>query len=266
MAHKEIGLIEHLHGLATECVNAVLAVTYQPYLGGFPAAMVALARLKDAVHKIPPLPLADDPFLRQEVVNLEGLRATSAHAAAFALAKRTWDAMQTTVLKPHDSRRCRDPKGNGYWRITQTVTRLDPTENFSPKTWQEFCQRLSELPRVDYEQWQAELHLEVLALARRRHQEVLLLPAVTGLRKRPGVKSRPKKARGQYERRRLARDRWVYRKCCARVPHKKIVAELKTIAAQKKWPVVGTSQGIRHIAIEFAAANALPPPSPRRSL
>jgi hypothetical protein len=264
MAKKELRLVWHLHDLAIECVNAVLAVTYQPYLGGFRTAKAALASLRDAVRKIPPLPLADDPFFRQEVVNLEGLRATSAHAAAFALAKRTWDAAQTIVLKPKDSRRCRDPKGNVYFRVTQTPTRQDPTENWSAKTWREVCQRLHELPEVGHEQWEAELHLE--ALAHRRHQEGLLRPAMTDLRKRTGVKSRPKKARRQHDRRREARDRWIYRKCRAMVPYKEIVAELKAIASQKEWSPVETPQGIRWLAERYAAENNLPQPPSRRGL
>jgi hypothetical protein len=262
MAKNEPQLI--LHDLAIECVNAVLAVAYQPYRGGFPTAKAALARLRDAVRKIPPLPLANDPFLRQEVVNIEGLRATSAHAAAFALAKRTWDAAQTIVLKPKDNRRCRDPKGNVYWRVTQTPTRQDPTENLSAKTWQEICQRLDKLPAVDHEQWQAELHLEVLA--HRRDQEGMLRPAMTDLRKRTGVKSGPK-ARRQHDRRRAARDRWIYQKCYERSgTYKEIIAELKGIAAQKKWALVGTPQGIRWLAAQYAAVNNLPQPPSRRGL
>jgi hypothetical protein len=65
---------------------------------------------------------------------------------------------------------------------------------------------------------------------------------------------------------REARDRWIYKRCCKGTPHDEIVAELRRIAPGRDWPIVSTKQRIRQIGIEFAKRNDKRLPPPRQNL
>src|ERR1700674_821979 len=88
-----------LHELAGRCVNALLQLHYfRSCADGHKHGQTVLANLRDAVAESPSLPLNPDLFCREHSVKVCGMRATSAHAAAFALAKQTWDALRQTTL------------------------------------------------------------------------------------------------------------------------------------------------------------------------
>jgi hypothetical protein len=75
-----------LHRQAVRCLNAVLALQAFRFTGdGEARVQEALHELRDALSQAPPSPSANDPFCRDDLVEVGGLQATSAHAAAFAI-------------------------------------------------------------------------------------------------------------------------------------------------------------------------------------
>ncbi len=65
------------------------------------------------------------------------------------------------------------------------------------------------------------------------------------------------------DKKREARDRWLYQRCCQRTPYKTILSELKKIAPRRGWDPLDSIQAIRTAAHRYAERQGRPPP-PRR--
>jgi hypothetical protein len=100
----------------------------------------------------------------------------------------------------------------------------------------------------------------LLAATRPRPQSLLdPRPAATT----PGAATRAKAVR---DKKREARDRWIYQQCCKGTPHDVILAELKRIALLRGWSVVSSKQRVQQIGREYARRHGRKPPPPRRGL
>jgi hypothetical protein len=161
--------INHLHGLAVRCVNIVLRLHYLRHCGdGIGLGLAALNELCELVRELPPLPLAEDPFCGEEVVDVAGVTATSAHVAAFAIAQGTWEAVHLTSLGPATGRWDAEGEGAPYTRIAFAVERRSPTEvPWSREVWQSVCEELDKYSTPDAAWFEAALALEQNRAARR---------------------------------------------------------------------------------------------------
>ncbi len=56
-----------------------------------------MVELQQALTDLPDLPLRNDPFCGEEIVDVAGVRAASTHAALLQVARRTWEAAQLRV-------------------------------------------------------------------------------------------------------------------------------------------------------------------------
>jgi hypothetical protein len=63
-----------------------------------------------------------------------------------------------------------------------------------------------------------------------------------------------------------ARDKWIYQRCCAGVPHDKIVADLKKIGPKRGWRIFSTKNRVWQIGKEYAERSNLPLPPARQGL
>jgi hypothetical protein len=162
--------ITRQHRLAVRCVNAVLRLHHlRHYADGDRHGRAALLELRDAVTEVASLCPAGDPFCRDEVIETAGETATSAHAAALALAQRTWDAVQLTFLQEQARTHHRDEQGTPYTRLTSQVVRRSPTEGSdSAAVWREVCAGLDRYPAPEAPWFQAALAVEWNQAARRQ--------------------------------------------------------------------------------------------------
>jgi hypothetical protein len=104
---------------------------------------------------------ADDRFAADDVVEVAGVKATSMHAAAFALAERSWNAAQLSSLSPRSVSQHQEESGHPYTRITSAVNRRAPTETaWSADVWRQVREQLLREPSVDLQAAQARLTLE----------------------------------------------------------------------------------------------------------
>src|ERR1051326_5947058 len=76
----------------------------------------------------------------------------------------------------------------------------------------------------------------------------------------------PPQSSVKFNKKKEARDEWIYRKCCKGTPHEGIVEKLKALAPKRGWKTVGSKQRIQQIGNEYAERHGLPPPAPRRNL
>jgi hypothetical protein len=76
----------------------------------------------------------------------------------------------------------------------------------------------------------------------------------------------PGTAKASRNRKLEARDRWLYQQCCARVPYKAILSQLKNLGPGKGWQRLGSIQGIRKAARSYAKLHDLPYPAPRQQI
>jgi hypothetical protein len=76
----------------------------------------------------------------------------------------------------------------------------------------------------------------------------------------------PARLKGRRDRKIEARDRWIYRQCCDRVPYKEIVANLSRCSPSKRWQRITSKQGIQNAALRYAKRNQLALPPPRQNL
>jgi hypothetical protein len=164
--HRE--RIDHLHQLAVRGVNLVLRLqTLIHCADGERHARDALLKLQLAVNELPALPLTDDPFAAEEVVAQAGVVATSMHAAAFAITRRTWQTVQLRSLAPEVRSEHPDESGQSYTRLTSRLLVRAATEvPWSTDVWQEVRQQLAEDPALDSERMEAQLALERLRAIR----------------------------------------------------------------------------------------------------
>jgi hypothetical protein len=182
---KEIERINQLHRLAGNCLNAVLALDHLRHCtDGNKHGLDHLVKLRDAVQELPPLPLADDPFCRDNPVETAGIVATSAHVAAFVIAQRTWEAVQLKFLEAESATRIQDEEGNSYTRITSKNVRKTPTDGeWSLEKWREVCRGLERFPAPDQGWFEAALALERNLAVRRLEDkfgvEVIPMQAMT---------------------------------------------------------------------------------------
>lgn len=120
------------------------------------------------MSELPPLPLGDDPFSADEVVEVAGVVATSMHAAAFAITQRAWQTVQLRSLAPDSSSDHQDGSGQAYTRVTSRSLFLAPTEApWTEGIWKEVCQQLAEDPVLEPERIEAQLALERIRAVRR---------------------------------------------------------------------------------------------------
>jgi hypothetical protein len=161
-ARQEIERLNRLHRLAGRCVNAVLRLHHLRHCGdGDRHGHAALIELRDAVAALPPLPLAEDPFCRDDVITVAGVTATSAHAASWALAERTWQGAQLRSLRPETATQHAEGTGTPYTRVALPVVRRAPTEGaWSVDVWREVCAALDDQPAPEADWFQAALLLE----------------------------------------------------------------------------------------------------------
>jgi hypothetical protein len=111
--------------------------------------------------ELPALPLTDDPFSADEVVETAGVVATSMHAAALAITRRTWLTVQLRSLAPEGSSDHQDGSGRSYTRVTSRLLVGAPTEvPWTAGVWKEVRQQLAEDPALDPERMEAQLAQE----------------------------------------------------------------------------------------------------------
>jgi hypothetical protein len=135
---------------------------------GYQHALEELTALRDIVQALPPLPLVDDPFCRDELIEIGRVGATSAHAAGFAIAKRAWDAIQLASLEGVNADEFTDGRGNHYSRVEHRLVKRAPTDgNWSEATWKKVCSSMRTIRDVQPDRIQELLALE-WNLARRR--------------------------------------------------------------------------------------------------
>jgi hypothetical protein len=159
----------HLHQLAVRSVNVVLRLqTLIHFADGDRHARDALIQLERVVNELPALPLTDDPFSADEVVEAAGVVATSMHAAAFAITRKTWLTVQLRSLASQTSSDHQDGSGQSYTRVTLRLLARAPTEvPWTADVWKEVRQQLAEDPDLDPERIEARLALERIRAARR---------------------------------------------------------------------------------------------------
>jgi hypothetical protein len=86
--YREIERLNALHRLAGRCLNTVLRLhTLSHYGDGDRHGRDALLALQQAANELPELPLADDPFAADAVVEEAGVVATSMHTASLEIAR-----------------------------------------------------------------------------------------------------------------------------------------------------------------------------------
>jgi hypothetical protein len=239
----------------------------------------ALVALRDAVNELPAPPLADDPFCRDGVIDVAGVRAASAHAAAFAVARRAWAGAALVSLRPAGMTRHRDEAGAPFTRARSELTRRPPTEvAWSAAVWREVCAGLGRDAAPDAEWFQAALALERNQAARRLDARFGPPAAAAGpgttasasatgaAAGGPGGPRGAARAAAARDRKLEARDKWIYRQCCKGTAHDAIVAQLKRLAPRRGWRVVSSKQRVRQVGAEYARRHGLPPPPPRQNL
>jgi hypothetical protein len=292
----EIEHLNQLHRLAGRCLNALLSLHHLRLCGdGDRHGHAALIELRDAVAALPPLPLAEDPFCRDEVITVAGVDATSAHAALWALAEQTWQGTFPVSLGPKTATQHAEEAGTPYSRVTQKVVRRAPTEvTWSVDVWRDVCAALEEQPAPEAGWFQAALTLERNQAARHLEERFgVLVTATRTLRLEPLVEivqaavtpDRPPRdqadgtspqdarkgrkrtaAKGSRDRKLEARDKWLYRQCCNGVPYKDIKSQLEEQCRKKGWRKIGSVQGVRAAAIKYGARHHLPAPPNRQNL
>jgi hypothetical protein len=166
--NQEINRVNRLHRLAACCANAVLRLhSLRDFADGDQHGLAALLELQAVVRELPALPLADDPFCRDEVVEIGGVAATSAHAAMLTIAQRTWDAGQLVSQAPSTRTEHQDDKGKPYARWSSKVVRRPPTEGtWSVDIWRKVCEGLDRCPALEADWCAAALALERTQAAR----------------------------------------------------------------------------------------------------
>jgi hypothetical protein len=159
---QEIQRINRLHRLAVRCVNAVLTIQHlHDFADGDRLAPAALIELRNAVDELPELPLNEDPFCGDNLVEEAGLTATSTHVAAFLIVQRAWQESHLTQLEWQDATNHQNEDGTPFTRVTQEVVRRMPTEvEWSVEEWRRIIDQLSKYPSLDHERLQAALVLE----------------------------------------------------------------------------------------------------------
>lgn len=160
--HRAIERINALHRLAGRCLNPVLRLHALIHCGdGDRHGRDALLALQQVANELPDLPLADDPFAADAVVEEAGVVATSLHVAAFALADQTWQSVQISSLTSGSCSDHTDAADQPYTRVAVEVMRQTPTEvPWSADVWQRVRQQLTEVPSLDLKRVQARLALE----------------------------------------------------------------------------------------------------------
>ncbi len=160
--HREIERINVLHRLAGRCLNTVLRLhTLRHYDDGDRHGRDALLALQQAANELPELPLADDPFAADDVVEEAGVVATSMHTASLEIARQTWQSVQMPSLVPEMSSDHTDATDQPYTRITSALMRQAPTEvSWSADVWQRVRQQLADVPALDVVRIQTRLALE----------------------------------------------------------------------------------------------------------
>jgi hypothetical protein len=283
---RERDRLVSLHRQAVRCLNAVLALHAFQFTGdGEARGQKALHELRDALAQAPPSPSANDPFCRDNLVEVAGLQATSAHAAAFAIARRTWSDVELESLNPRSATDHADGDGTPYTRVMFDVIRQAPTEvAWSAEVWHRVCAGLERNPSPDQDWFEGALALEWNLAFRRLearfghgspagqtpHQQSAIgtdpvhQPTKDGLAEAPTAKKK-RTSKIARDKKLEARDRWLYKQCCNGVPYKDVKSQLKEKCRQKGWAVLDSVQGIRNAANTFAKRHKLPAP-PRRQV
>ena len=186
---REIERINVLHRLASRCLNPVLRLhTLIHFFDGERHGRDALFAMQQAVNELPELPLADDPFAGDAVVEEAGVVATSMHVAAFAIAEQTWQSVQISSLESGSCSDHADAAGQPYTRVTAEVMRQAPTEvPWSADVWQRVRQQLTEAPSLDLKRIQARLALERNRAVRQLEMRFGVLVTESGLIPSPVV-------------------------------------------------------------------------------
>jgi hypothetical protein len=181
--HRAIKRINALHRLAGRCLNTVLRLhTLSHYGDGDRQGREALLALQQAANELPELPLADDPFAADAVVEEAGVVATSMHTASLEVARQTWQSVQMPSLVPGMSSDHTDATDQPYTRITSAVMRQAPTEvSWSADVWQRVRQQLADAPALDVERLQARLALERNRAVRQLEMRFGILVTAGGL-------------------------------------------------------------------------------------
>jgi hypothetical protein len=168
---REIERANGLHGLAVSCANAVLRLDFLRHCAdGDQHARAALVELQQAVAQLPDLPLGDDPFCGDGLVEVAGVQGTSTHVGLLQLARRTWQAVHLTSLENGTATAHQDEQGRSFTRVTFENARRAPTEvEWTAEVWREVSERLGQYPSLDRDTVEAALALE-LNRARRQQE------------------------------------------------------------------------------------------------
>lgn len=180
---QEIERLHALHQLAGRCLNPVLRLHTLIHCGdGDRHGRDALLALQQAVNELTEVSMADDPFCADELVEEAGVAATSMHAAAFDIARRTWHSVQLFSLETESSSDYVDAAGQQYTRITFATIRQAPTEvPWSAAVWQQVRHHLSEAVDLDPGRIQARLTLERIRAVRLVEARFGVLEAAGGV-------------------------------------------------------------------------------------
>jgi hypothetical protein len=266
---EAIDQVNRLNRLSERCVNVVIRLQFLRYYGrsGYEDGLAALEELEAVVAELPPLPLSPDPFCQNDVVELAGIHATSAHAAAYDLAVRAHNALQFASLTASEVTRPRSAKKENFTRVTFDVQKKSwRDEPWSKDRWQSICERLRNVPDVELKRWEARLILEQNQLQRHFEEQGALmeLMAPAKPRKRPATGAKQAKVR---DKKMEARNRWIYYRCKrGDQTYDQIADELRGVAETRRWPLCESKQRIYQIAVKYAEDNKLPPPPSRRNL
>jgi hypothetical protein len=264
---QQIDEVNRLSRLAVRGINVVIRLHCLPYFfDGMEQAQQALADLEAVVSELSSVALSPDPYCGNNPVDISGIRATSAHAAAFELARLTWDAVQLRSLESVDRTEHRSPKRERYTRVTfENVSRSWREVDWSKEVWQRICAQVSELPSVDHKQWETLLHFEHTHLERRfeERRAQLVLSNAAGPRRRAAKSNKPAAVRS---RKMEARDRWIYNQCMEdELTFGAIVKELKRLAPKRGWQVFTSPQRVRQVAVDYAMRHNKPLPRSRQN-
>lgn len=117
------------------------------------------------------------------------------------------------------------------------------------------------------DEFDAEVVREAKQVALARERDALLVdPPKEVASAPPAAEPQQKLKTSRRDKKTEARDKWIYQRCCAGIPHDKIVADLKKVAEKKKWRIISSKQRVQQIGNEYADDNGLERPAPRKNL
>jgi hypothetical protein len=151
------------HGLAVLGLNAIVRLQFLPYVTNWPDAGRALvARLAEVAAGVPDVLPPEDPFAGEAAVEIAGTMASSSHAAALLIVRKTWDSIRIRQDAESTTSEHRDESGRPSVRIDTPCAWVSPLEvPWDQDVWREVSARVAVLPQIDEQRIEAALTVEV---------------------------------------------------------------------------------------------------------